>query len=441
MISPIGKGEDLLIVSFSYSPMLNPRAFRWTALAEEFVRRGVRVHVVCSWRSGLASNEVVNGVNIHRVGNGVIERCRAGLAHFRGGRLQEAGTSLHGGPGSRFSKLIGWVFRQVAWPDTTCVWYPAALREVNSLLLTLPKATLVTVTPSFSSAMIGGAVAKNREGIRWILDMGDPFTLATESPANNFFLYGALNRCAERAAFQGATAVTLTNLSIQRNYAELYPESAKKLSVIPPMLSFDVMNLVEREAVASSSDGELRMVYVGSLYKSLRRPDFLLALFSALTKAMAPTHLELHCLGRTDECDDAFAPYAQQMGQTIMLHGLVAREPALSAISEATVVVNLGNTNHCQLPSKLVEYMALGKPILNIIQTEADPSLDLLQGYHSALTILASGISPTIVQVQKVAQFIGQSVRSKGSGADDIRLDQFKLAAIADQYSTLLFGA
>jgi hypothetical protein len=440
MTQPTGKGENLLIVSFSYSPMLNPRSFRWTALAEEFARRGVRVHVVCSWQSGLASNETVNGVEIHRVGNGFIERCRAVLAHFRGRRLQEAGTSLQGEPGAPFTKLVGWVLRQIAWPDTTCVWYPAALRKANALLSTLPKATLVTVTPSFAAALVGRAVVRSREGIRWVLDMGDPFTLATESPANNFFLYGALNRRTERTVFQGATAVTLTNSSIQRKYAELYPESAKKLCVIPPLLSPDLVHSVKSKAEVLPVDGVTRMVYVGSLYKSLRRPDFLLALFTALTKVMESKHLELHCLGRTAECDDSFVRYAPQIGRTIVLHGLVARDAAFSAISEATIVVNLGNTNHCQLPSKLVEYMALGKPILNIIQTEADPSLNLLQGYHSALTILASGMFPTIEQVQRVVQFIDQAACSEGNSADDIRLDQFKLTAIADRYSTLLFG-
>jgi glycosyltransferase involved in cell wall biosynthesis len=440
MTQPIGKSEDLLIVSFSYYPMLNPRAFRWAALAEEFARRGVRVHVVCSWQPGLALNETVNGVEIHRVGNGLIERCRAVLAHFRGHRLQETGASLQSRPGSPFSKLIGWALRQIAWPDTTCVWYPAAVRTVNSLLSTLSQATLVTVTPSFSAALIGGAVARNKEGMRWVLDMGDPFTLATESPANNFLLYGALNRRVERAMFQRASAVSLTNSSIQREYAELYPESAKKLFVIPPLLSLDAMNSVKWEAAVSPYDDVIRVVYVGSLYKSLRRPDFLLALFMALTKEMGPKHLELHCLGRTDECRDAFVPYALQIGQTIILHGLVARESAFMAIREASIVVNLGNTNHCQLPSKLVEYMALGKPILNIIQTEADPSLALLQGYHSALTLLAAGTLPTIEQVHKVGQFIDQSVRVEGCVADSVRLDQFKLTAIADQYSMLFFS-
>lgn len=438
MTRPLGKGEDLLIVSFSYRPMLNPRAFRWTALAEEFARRGVRVHVVCSWQPGLLANEIVNGVEIHRVGNRFIERCRALLARLRGRGRQEAGSSLRKGPSSPLAKQVGWIWRQIAWPDTTCVWYRAALHKANALLRKVPRATLVAVTPTFTAALVGGALARKTGVTRWILDMGDPFALAIESPANNFLLYGALNRRAERAVFRGATAVTLTNDHIQRSYAELYPEYAKKLFIIPPLLSVMETSSIMQEEKIFGTDAAIRIVYVGSLYKSLRRPDFLLGLFLALTRA-EPGRMELHFFGNTDECNDAFSPYASQIGQTIMLHGLLARETAFSAINEATIVVNLGNANYCQLPSKLVEYMLLGKPILNIVQTEADPSLDLLQSYHSALTILASGISPTIEQVKKVGQFIEQSVRSGGGSADDIQLDQFKLAAIADQYTTLLF--
>ena len=438
MSQSIGKSEDLLIVSFSYSPMLNPRAFRWTALAEEFSRRGVRVHVVCSWQPGLTSNETVNGVEIHRVGNGFLERCRAALANFRSPRSQETGTYMPDGWGSRIAKSIGWVLRQLAWPDTTCVWYPAALRKVNALLAALPNATLVAVTPSFTAALIVAAAAR-KMGNPWILDMGDPFTLAAESPANNFFFYGALNRRTERAKFQGATAVTLTNSSIQRRYEELYPESAKKLFVIPPLLSLELMNSVKREAAPPPSDGVIRLVYLGSLYKSLRRPDFLLALFTALTKVMEPKHLELHCLGCTDECDDAFIPYALQIGRAIKLHGRVTRGEAFTAMEQATAVVNLGNANPYQLPSKLVEYMALGKPILNIIQTDMDPSQHMLRGYRSALTILASGVLPTTEQIEATRRFIDQIVCCTDRSCNEAQLEQFRLTAIADHYHSLLF--
>jgi hypothetical protein len=42
----------LLLVSFSYEPMLHARAFRWTALAKHFAARGWEVDVLTSWQPG-----------------------------------------------------------------------------------------------------------------------------------------------------------------------------------------------------------------------------------------------------------------------------------------------------------------------------------------------------------------------------------------------------
>jgi glycosyltransferase involved in cell wall biosynthesis len=431
------QGRDLLIVSFSYRPMLNPRAFRWTALAEEFARRGLRVRVVCSWQPGLAPRETINGVEIHRVGNRLAERCRAQLARIRGHGQPAADSTAAKAGNSLPGRLAGQVWRKVAWPDTTCVWYRPALREAKSVLLAAPGATVVTVSPSFTAQLIGLAIESSHLATRWVADMGDPFSLAVESPANNFFLFGRFNRRAERALFQGADAVTLTNSSIRKRYADLYADAAERMVVIPPLLSTPAYKRITPSFLENKT---IRIVYVGSLYKSLRRPDFLLELFAALSKITTPRPLELHMVGNADECNDAFAPYAELIGRSIQLHGLIDQERALAAVANATVVVNLGNANPCQLPSKLVEYMAAGRPILNIVQSANDPSQEVMQGYRSVLTILDSGMHPTAEQIRDVGRFIGQAADLENCAVDDMLLERFSLTSIADQYASLLFG-
>ena len=58
----------LLIVTYSYSPDLTPRAFRWSAVAAQLARRGHQVHVLCSGvsKEGL-SVELDNVVQVFRV--------------------------------------------------------------------------------------------------------------------------------------------------------------------------------------------------------------------------------------------------------------------------------------------------------------------------------------------------------------------------------------
>lgn len=441
MTESLGKGENLLIVSFSYAPMLNPRAFRWTALAEEFVRRGVRVRVVCSWQPDLASLQTIDGVEIHRVGNRFIERARAFLAHLRGRLSRGSAEPSLQKPVAPIGSMVGWIWRQVAWPDTTCVWYAAALRKAEALLQETPDATIVSVSPTFTAALVGNAITRRQNGFRWVLDMGDPFSIADESPANNFWLYSWLNRRVECGLFRNADAVILTNTNVQQRYMELYPECADRLHVIPPLLSGAFLQPEMQPAVPLALDDPIRIVYVGSLYRQLRRPDFLLALFMGLVEAGGIRRLELHFFGETHECNDAFVPYANQIGRTIHLHGVVPREAAFTTIREAAIVVNLGNTNPCQLPSKLVEYAAAGKPILNIVQNSGEASEDFLKGYRAILNLHDSGIPPSSEQIRLAMQFIDESVRAVGTHCDNRWIEQFKVGAIAGQYAAVLFNA
>lgn len=439
MNESLGRGENLLIVSFSYAPMLNPRAFRWTALAEEFARRGVRVRVVSSWQPGLKRLQTVHGVEIHRVGNRFIERVRALLVRSRCHPQQEIARPLLQKYRTSLGRLISWLWRQVAWPDTTCVWYLAALRKAQVLLRETPTATVVSVSPTFTAALVGCTLSRSLKNGRWILDMGDPFSFAHESPANNFLFYNALNLCMERILFRQACAVTLTNANVRQRYAELYSDCADKLYVIPPLLPETAIKPIIRFAAAMTPDHPIRIVYIGSLYQRLRRPDFLLALFEGLVLKGGDRRLELHFFGNSDECNDAFVPYMSWLGRTIILHGVVSREDAFAAVREATIVVNLGNMNNCQLPSKLVEYAAARKPILNIMRINRDVSEDFMKNYGAILNLHDSGLAPTVEQIRLLSEFIDVPITTIGNRDDDRWIEQFKTSAVADQYATVLF--
>ena len=52
-----------------------------------------------------------------------------------------------------------------------------------------------------------------------------------------------------------------------------------------------------------------------------------------------------------------------------------------NVIKEADVLINIGNNNKYQEPSKLIEYMYSGKKILNICSIEEDTSAELLKIY------------------------------------------------------------
>ena len=91
----------------------------------------------------------------------------------------------------------------------------------------------MSVSPTFTAVAVGKALAARKpRSFRWLIDLGDPFSFADESPPNNFRLYRLLNLRFERSCFAEADSVSVTTPETRERYAALFPESAQKIAVV-----------------------------------------------------------------------------------------------------------------------------------------------------------------------------------------------------------------
>ena len=75
------------------------------------------------------------------------------------------------------------------------------------------------------------------------------------------------------------------------------------------------------------------------------------------------------------------------MGEQFEQPGPVPAETARTIQAQADVLLNLGNAVDNQLPSKLFDYFAAGKPVLHLCVIENDPALPYLARYPLALVL------------------------------------------------------
>ncbi|MBX9903497.1 MAG: glycosyltransferase [Burkholderiales bacterium] len=438
----------LLILSFSYAPRANPRATRWTTLAEEFARSGHSVLVITSWQQGLPEQETVNGVQIYRVGMQFLEHLRRKISANQpkgtdkavAGSTGPAEATAQAGIFLRLLKMLNQgLWRKLWWPDSTCIWLRPALNTARRLLAEQPADVIISVSPTFSAVVAGHLLAHNRQRCRrWIIDLGDPFSFMEQAAPNNIWLYGGLNRWFEKRAFLRADGISVTTAGTREMYARLYPECAGKITVIPPLLS------PSPEPMASGpffpNPAATRLVFIGTLYRHLRRPDYLLQLFSAMLQARPEFNAELHLIGDTHECRESLASYQQRLGTRLVIHGPVDRSMAAQAMTEADILVNLGNETAYQLPSKLVEYAATGKRIVNISSLASDSSTDFLKSYPVALCLQDQGAVPSAGQIMEFSRFCGDRThREIDASAIENFLRPFSLRVVAGRYGSL-FG-
>ena len=411
MLSTASNG-DILIISFWYPPMLCTQAFRWGPIAKELARRGHRTTVVAGWQPGCPREEWDDGVKVYRVGGGITERLRMS-------RAAQQPNAQSAQPHERNGTLT-WLLRvmkqthdatwkKVYWPDAHCTWFLAAFRRAKAILEKAEVGMLITVGLPFTSHLVGLALKKKRSQLSWLCDMSDPFSYLVPSPPNNRALYDSLNHAAEALIFKRADTVAVTCEETVRRYAELYPEWAQKLVVIPHLLSTSTkqsLSAASPRLVAQRS--VIKLVYAGVLDGRTRDPRAFLDACRRIQEHGLTRDFEVHLYGQIENCDSMLAEYESHFGRWLFLHGLVPREVATDAVEGANILVNIGNKYQCQLPSKLVDYGSTGKPILNVVQCPSDLSMEALKGYQAALHVVCEADRITDFQLIQIEDFLQQ---------------------------------
>jgi glycosyltransferase involved in cell wall biosynthesis len=430
----------LLVVSYAYAPALNPRAFRWTAVAEALAARGHQVDVLAQGLPDAPDHEMRNGVSVHRVGGSVGEGLRRRLAHAPAAHAPasaeaDAAPASRGGARALARRVYDRTWKRLYWPDYACLWYPAAVRHARTLLHAGEYDRLVSISHPFTGHWVGAALKDERPDLPWLVDVGDPFAFIQGTPVNNARLYRSRNYRAERRVLRGASVVSVTTEPTRARYAQAFPESAAKLVVVPPLLSPASAGAANGRFLPDAP-GRVRMVFVGTLYRDLRSPEPLLRLFQSLLQTEAGAGLELHFVGMLNGCEEVLAPYAGMMGERIFCHGAVPRDRALRAMHDADVLVNLGNASGYQLPSKVVEYAATGRPVLNLAGAPGDVSVDFFSTYPAALQLPHDDDGGPRT-VARVAEFLADA-RPVDAAALARSLAPYGVNAVTDTYERLL---
>lgn len=373
--------QRILIITYNYLPLRNPRAYRWSSLVNYLADHGYKIDIVAAWNQSFAEWEEMNSVNIFRTGKSFLQSLR---------NPEKTPSSNVKSKTSLVTKIIGLckgLYRKIYWPDYAFLWYFSAHKKAKDLLEKDRYDCIITVSHPFTSHLVGLALKKKYPEINWLVDIGDPFYFADSTPLNNYMIYRKLNYYYENKILDLANRISVTTRSTMDKYIEDFPCSAPKIHVIPPLITVSSESDSVKSLLLPKND-KIRLVFVGTLYKEIRNPEYLLRLFMHLVdNYKSAFNFELHFIGHYNDCLNEFAKYSDLINKQIYVHGLIEHEEALAAMRQADILVNIGNSTKYQLPSKVVEYALLCKPILNIIKSKEDSSLEFYRYYPSIFNI------------------------------------------------------
>lgn len=414
----------LLLVTYSFPPASSPRAYRWGAITDFWADRGHTIDVVCG-SPGEADTKPT--ITTHRV---------RGLL-----RTVQAPRSVIRHSGSRYRPLLKEareaarrVWRSFRWPDGAMSWVMPAAAHAASLARTHDYDALITSSYPFSSHVVGLIVRRCFDGLPWLVDIGDPFSFATDTSPNNFRRYDTLNQHAEGAVLRNASAITVTCEGARRAYVDRFPYVAARIAVVPPLTL--VSPSTPHGHANTSTRRRPRLVYIGRLQRAIRSPEPLIQIVTALT-ARSNVSPELHFYGRTNDCAELLERAARQHPDTIFVHGEVPQETAHAVSSEADVLVNIDNDTPFQLPSKIVEYIASGRPILSIARNPDTDASRILRDWPTALHVNAN--RPTDPQqLVRLERFISEPPPAPSTEELEGFLRPYRIDSVATSYLAAL---
>lgn len=122
--------------------------------------------------------------------------------------------------------------------------------------------------------------------------------------------------------------------------------------------------------------------YTGILDQNYRSPKRLLDCFCELTKRY---NWRVHFYSRGN-CEDMLRNSAMEH-PGIRQHGYVSVEVLDIELASAAILLNIGNANSNSLPSKLISYISLGKPIIHFSSQKDDICIKYLNQYPLSLII------------------------------------------------------
>lgn len=423
----------ILILCPYYFPNINPRAHRWTSIAEYWAAEGHDIHLVTSLHNSYPQKHILKEVNIHRTGFNSLKDILYYFSKSTPKRGEAQQSQKHAGQkGAFLQKVNDKVLRKIYFPDDAFTWYFPARRIAKQLICTHDFDLLISVSVPFTTHLVALSLKKQNSDLKWIADTGDPFAFQPLHPLNNYFLYGKWNRKLEQKVAENANFITLTNEGAKKLYQHKIPKQKQKYKVIPPL--YQTKNHRNQViSIKNHTQSVIRLGYFGSFFKNIREPRPMLEFWVQFLEKQPEykSRLELHFYGNIFENflqDFIDLPSLQSH---VFIHGLLSKEKAEQEMQRMDFLLNVGNATTFQLPSKSVDYLASGKPIINFCSEEEDTFYDFLKNKALIINVLNKEKGR-----EKVRDFL--KVYTEKRNIKEVDMLEFSATTIAKSYLNLV---
>ena len=246
------------------------------------------------------------------------------------------------------------------WPTNLIWFYPKAYRKLVKLHNKKNFDVVFSVTSPFPAHLAARKFKLKYPYVRWVTYTVDPYARASGFTKTFILpnLKAKVDIKVEKSIYELAD-YNFVSEEVFNTEAELYLKELYKTVALPYLL---LPNSIKSEKKLFPSD-KINLVYAGTFYESIRNPEYLFKTFLAVDNPNILLHLYI-----VGDCDSLIDSYVNRSKGRIIRHESVSIEKVPCILSQADILISVGNSTTSFKPSKIFEYIATGKPIVHFYQ-------------------------------------------------------------------------
>ena len=350
------KNKKILVVSHQFLPYVSPRTTRWSLLIDELINRGNEVTVL----TGTNPENIEKNYKILYFGN---KQFSSNINKIRQSSKNSSNNSIKKISYSVLKKIYRFLFKTFSWPDYAMFWAFTIFKNRKSINNHFD--IIISVSLPFTSHLCA-YILKKRISAEWYMDIGDPFTLKINSPENNKIIYSYFNKFFERKFYQNASKIIFTHNEVAEQHKKKFKIDKSKIVIGYPIALLNE-DIIKNSQNFNYKDTPLKIGYFGAFTKSVREPNnYIINIANSLGSDVK------HEWYINEESKKYFSSIKNVSFHQFL--DILPRELALEVMANKIhILLSIGNFNKYQMPSKVVEYLSLGKPVLHYAEIVDDP--------------------------------------------------------------------
>lgn len=362
------KKFHILFLVHTYHPLFDANSLNVRTISQEFIKHGHLVSVIDqNYNTTLKMNEKFEGVNIYRSHDSISKSTLIKLV--KAGNIKKCLFLL-----TELVKIKLKVrTKKLSFMDT--FFLTSLLKEVinkKKINLVIP-----VCYPFKLNYPVMQLKTKNQLACKWIIYMQEPYS--THPQERDKKEISDIKKF-ERKAIENSNAVIVTDLVYEEFQRSSMKRYLKKMFIVPyPKIVKPFYEAVPDDIEINKKF--INYVFLGGLNDNTRNPDYLFKVFYQLQDP----NVRLMIIGQNKS--SFLKQYKDLLRDTLVIYDRISHQAAINVLSNSDVLINIGSIADNHLPSKLLEYISTGKPIINFYKIQNDPAISYMSKYDLSLNI------------------------------------------------------